>query len=278
MVKAENFKGALDVVLGFQDHGKHAVLAALEAMPNVYQIHVNPDMAQLMYDADVAIGAAGSSVWERCCLGLPQVLLQTADNQAKVLEYLGSYTLHDVLKKDIDRHNAFSGFVDGLGVGRVLGVIQEHRDSQGKRIGLKKMKNENVDWVYACQKIPGLRTFCMNLRVPSYDEHAQWFKKTLQDPLCIFEKVMCEDDPCGVLRLNYQAEYGRYLLSWYVLPLFQNRGIGGIILHLAKSLVTQNIAAFVLSENIASHKALKKAGFRLISEEKNGVWYESNAV
>ncbi len=42
------------------------------------------DVAALMASADVAIGAAGSTAWERCCLGLPTVMLITADNQADI--------------------------------------------------------------------------------------------------------------------------------------------------------------------------------------------------
>ncbi len=39
------------------------------------------DMAQRMVDADLAIGAAGGTSWERCCLGLPTVLMVLAENQ-----------------------------------------------------------------------------------------------------------------------------------------------------------------------------------------------------
>lgn len=41
------------------------------------------DMAALMADADLAIGAGGSTNWERCCLGLPGVVVETAENQAR---------------------------------------------------------------------------------------------------------------------------------------------------------------------------------------------------
>lgn len=41
-------------------------------------------MAELMHDADLAIGGAGTSSWERCCLGLPSIVLVLADNQKKV--------------------------------------------------------------------------------------------------------------------------------------------------------------------------------------------------
>ncbi|MDK9557271.1 UDP-2,4-diacetamido-2,4,6-trideoxy-beta-L-altropyranose hydrolase [Marinobacter sp. M216] len=39
------------------------------------------DMASLMSDADLAIGAAGGTAWERCCLGLPSLLIVMAANQ-----------------------------------------------------------------------------------------------------------------------------------------------------------------------------------------------------
>jgi spore coat polysaccharide biosynthesis predicted glycosyltransferase SpsG len=50
-------------------------------------------MAEMMLQADLAIGAAGSASWERCCLGLPTLLFSLADNQlgiAQSIEELGA--------------------------------------------------------------------------------------------------------------------------------------------------------------------------------------------
>jgi UDP-2,4-diacetamido-2,4,6-trideoxy-beta-L-altropyranose hydrolase len=46
------------------------------------------NMAQLMADSDLAIGAAGATSWERCCLGLPSIMLVVADNQLEVAKGL----------------------------------------------------------------------------------------------------------------------------------------------------------------------------------------------
>jgi spore coat polysaccharide biosynthesis predicted glycosyltransferase SpsG len=46
------------------------------------------NMAQLMADSDLAIGAAGATAWERCCLGLPSIMLVVADNQMKIANEL----------------------------------------------------------------------------------------------------------------------------------------------------------------------------------------------
>nr|WP_298164615.1 UDP-2,4-diacetamido-2,4,6-trideoxy-beta-L-altropyranose hydrolase [uncultured Pseudomonas sp.] len=54
------------------------------------------NMAQLMADSDLAIGAAGVTSWERCCLGLPTVMLILADNQQQVargLEQAGAVSV-----------------------------------------------------------------------------------------------------------------------------------------------------------------------------------------
>ena len=54
------------------------------------------DMAQRMADSDLAIGAAGGSSWERCCLGLPTLIVILADNQrpgAQALQMAGASLL-----------------------------------------------------------------------------------------------------------------------------------------------------------------------------------------
>jgi spore coat polysaccharide biosynthesis predicted glycosyltransferase SpsG len=45
-------------------------------------------MAELMRDADLALGAAGSTAWERCCMGLPTMQVALADNQRHIAKAL----------------------------------------------------------------------------------------------------------------------------------------------------------------------------------------------
>lgn len=130
----------VDVVIGAQ----HPYRAQIEAMcaTQGYLCHVQtPRMAELMAAADLAIGAGGSATWERCCLGLPALLVALADNQvdiAKALDsigaciYLGTkeaantLTIQRAITNLSDMHDqletisqrAFS-LVDGIGVGRV---------------------------------------------------------------------------------------------------------------------------------------------------------------
>ena len=43
------------------------------------------DMAALMARADLAVGAGGTTVWERCMLGLPSLLTTVAENQERII-------------------------------------------------------------------------------------------------------------------------------------------------------------------------------------------------
>ncbi len=69
-------------------HGQR--LQKLAAMhPQRLQVTQGTDnMALHMADCAAAIGAPGSATWERVCLGIPSLLVATADNQIPILEQL----------------------------------------------------------------------------------------------------------------------------------------------------------------------------------------------
>lgn len=58
------------------------------------------NMAELMANSDLAIGAAGSTSLERCCLGLPTIMLVIAENQIDIAENLGSINAVKVVLND----------------------------------------------------------------------------------------------------------------------------------------------------------------------------------
>jgi len=71
----------LDVVLGDQASSLPALREAAKSDCNL-RLHVDSHaMAELMSQADIAVGAGGGSVWERATLGLPTVTVVLAENQ-----------------------------------------------------------------------------------------------------------------------------------------------------------------------------------------------------
>lgn len=79
----------ITVVMGVHAPWLDDVISFASTMPYQSEILVGvKDMATLMKNSDLAIGAAGSTSWERCCLGLPAIQLVLADNQKKVAKTL----------------------------------------------------------------------------------------------------------------------------------------------------------------------------------------------
>ncbi|MHA1598169.1 MAG: UDP-2,4-diacetamido-2,4,6-trideoxy-beta-L-altropyranose hydrolase [Alphaproteobacteria bacterium] len=80
---------AVDVVLGSTAPHLQRVQQLAGAAPCPVTVHVDvQDMAGLLAAADIAVGAAGTASWERCCLGLPTVVTATADNQRRIADEL----------------------------------------------------------------------------------------------------------------------------------------------------------------------------------------------
>ncbi|WP_411286436.1 UDP-2,4-diacetamido-2,4,6-trideoxy-beta-L-altropyranose hydrolase [Phenylobacterium sp.] len=95
----------LDIVLG----------AAAPSLPGLAKIarrdprlalHVDTThMARLTAEADLGVGAPGSSTWERCTLGLPSMLIVLADNQkpaARALAEREAALVMDLAAPDFD--------------------------------------------------------------------------------------------------------------------------------------------------------------------------------
>ncbi|CAN7243104.1 UDP-2,4-diacetamido-2,4, 6-trideoxy-beta-L-altropyranose hydrolase [Phenylobacterium sp. LjRoot219] len=98
-------EAGLDVVLG----AGSPTLAGLTKVARRDQrlaIHVDtPHMARLTAEADIAVGGAGSSTWERCTLGLPALQVILADNQRAAAEAVatrGAALVVDLNAADFD--------------------------------------------------------------------------------------------------------------------------------------------------------------------------------
>ncbi|TNE86140.1 MAG: UDP-2,4-diacetamido-2,4,6-trideoxy-beta-L-altropyranose hydrolase [Gammaproteobacteria bacterium] len=75
----------IDVVMGSKAPWLEEVKGIARDMPCPTDVLVSvTNMAQLMADSDLAVGAAGSTSWERCCMGLPTLTVILAENQVSI--------------------------------------------------------------------------------------------------------------------------------------------------------------------------------------------------
>lgn len=72
----------LDILMGSSAPFLVDVQQLARHLPFRATVSVNvSDMGERMYLSDLSIGAAGSTSWERCCVGLPSIIMVLADNQ-----------------------------------------------------------------------------------------------------------------------------------------------------------------------------------------------------
>jgi UDP-2,4-diacetamido-2,4,6-trideoxy-beta-L-altropyranose hydrolase len=121
------------VILGGQSQHNTMIKNYAQFKKNI-KVEVDAkNMSELMFNADLAIGAGGSTSWERCCLGLPTLLYVLSENQnqaSKNLEKRGAVkivrnlkvNLHDI----VDNLNLWQSMsdnairlCDGEGVKRI---------------------------------------------------------------------------------------------------------------------------------------------------------------
>lgn len=258
MVQEADFRGHLDIVLGFSKHNLDSIEEYMKDMPNEYTIHFEADMPQLMYGADLAIGAAGSSVWERSYLGLPQVLIQTADNQKNIYALSFSRTLKNYFQPLQTLHEDIN--VDGFGINRLLLKILSQDNNEC--ISFISIQDSDKDKIFQWQQLRDLRKYFHNPNPPSISDHEQWFLNRLKCSESPYWLIRCDSEDCGVLSLTYNKFKEGYDLSWFVIPECQGKGIGTASVALATQMVHPNkIFAHVKEDNIASQKALKNLGF-----------------
>ena len=105
--------------------------ARLDILPRVH------DMPALLLDTDLCITAGGSTCWELCCLGVPFLTVEVAENQRGICAWLEKNSvaprLSPITLRQLRAHaekrteyaNAASRLVDGKGAAVVLSRMRE---------------------------------------------------------------------------------------------------------------------------------------------------------
>jgi len=142
---SKDFDLTIDLVIGYSNINKDELNEICSKYSFIKVYKQTNKISMLMEKADMSIGAGGSTTWERCCLGLPSIVIPVANNQVRPMEELSKAkaiilikdpSIDDykqmilrVLKMRLSEINQLiqNGFsiYDGLGVKRVTKIINE---------------------------------------------------------------------------------------------------------------------------------------------------------
>ena len=176
------------------------------------------NMAELMANADLAIGAAGSTTWERCCLGLPMVLIVLADNQQVIAKALADKNVVKVvtdmaaldeqlprlLSEIADNYKKFSRqsakLVDGQGAKRVAHWIEFAQKFQ--HCQLRQATQADTQMIWQWRNHIDVRRWMFGQDEIALADHEKWYGKQLDHAnvhLLIFEVA---GEPMGLVNVT----------------------------------------------------------------------------
>ncbi len=273
----------VDVVIGMQ----HPYREQIEMLCKLqgYHCHVQTKrMAELMANADLAIGAGGSAMWERCCLGLPALSVCVADNQRKQIAEAAEQGLVYALFNDDNLVNTLQSHisllveneplrklisktamqeVDGLGVNRVAAALW------ASGIEIRTANEEDSPRLFEWRNHQTIRKVSKNSAPIAWADHQSWFAKVLADKNRVLLIGQIGNEPIGVVRFDKEGETA--LVSIYLVPGGGFTGQGRNLLLSAEEWLKRHrvdiksIQAKVLSANTVSQRLFMGADYRLES-------------
>ncbi len=275
----------IDVVLGADAPSLQQVRELAEREGKL-SMHVDTgEMARLMRDADLAIGAAGTTSWERCCLGLPAIALVLAENQrasAAALAEAGAViaverveNVGSALRQLLDHpgrlpqmNAAAFPIVDGRGAERVASAIFGDDAQRSNIVELRPAAEADMELLWLWRNDPHTRAQSRNTDSISWKSHVRWVTRALVDPS---RKILIgERDGTPLGNVGFHQVNGETEVSIVVAPAERGNGVGRSMLSAACAEMPGNVYAAVRIGNEASRHLFESCGFTPVESTEPG--------
>ncbi len=290
----------VDVVLRGSNPHADDVHHQVQGHDNIILYDSLPSLAPLMVKADLAIGASGATSWERCCLGLPSLVVTLADNQQPIAAELDrqglvhglgdqasitvstlTQALQNALVNDAlgDWSNRCRELVDGHGTERVAAIL-----TLGPNTPLKARPAALADEALLLQwaNDPLVRQNSFNPNPIDSATHRTWFYARLRHPeTCQIYIVETEAGlPIGQVRFEWRDEAwkkGAWEIDYSLAAVARKRGLGAKLLQKAMQTFRESrsgtlVFGKVKSNNLLSQKIFQRSDFTDMSGEGEMVY------
>ncbi len=281
-----------DIVVGVNNAHASQLRRRAADRPGTTVHDPRPHLADLMSGADLAIGAAGTTTWERMCLGLPSLVVSAAENQRPgaealaeegLIQYLGAarevgiseiaQTIEGIVagKQDLADQSLLGRLtVDGLGALRVAECI----DPTGRRqLQLREARAEDVESYFSWVNEAQVRRHSLNSAAIPWLTHEQWFSSRLADSRTRMFVLEAKSLPVGQVR--FDTEGGEARIDYSIDAPFRGRGWGTSLIAMGMRRLAERgrivFRADVKASNPASTAVFVRLGFQeSASSERTG--------
>ena len=285
----------IDVMLGSKARHLEAVRDQVAKLGSRARLALDvSEVAAMMAEADLVIGAPGTGTWERACLGLPSLMVGIAENQrinaaamarrgaALVCGFLatdGEASVIAAIRDNLGRlrgdpalyrrmHAAALALCDGRGVQRLAAaVVPPVPLKDGAVLAVRLAEREDAVMLYDWQQAPETRRYALDRKPFSFEQHVAWLSARLDNGRDLFLIGESGGVACGFVRLDWfgaDKDRAQYLVSIATAPGQYGRGIGSALLKAARHLAPgAHFYAKVLPENEASLALFRGCGYAL---------------
>jgi len=255
------------------------------------------DMHRLIGACDLAIGTGGAAVWERCCLGLPTIMIRTAESptdgaaalaEAGIVVDLGpagsltpeviAHALRD-LADDPARLRQMAGRAavacDGLGARRVAGMLSPWSARDGEAVTLRPATMADAEVLFQWEQYPVVRRHIPNPAPPTWEAHVRWLQSRLADIAAgPFSIIVKDNKDVGAVRLDrcasevsgYRPEPIALSVNIYVEPASHGCGVATAALQALRYLVDRKpFYAEVHPGSATSRRLFRRAAFHEVA-------------
>lgn len=280
-----------DIEIAVTDANPH--LAALREIcgrePNTRLSANLADLAAFHARQDLEVGAGGGAAWERCCIGVPTLLIATADNQTIVVEELRraaaaattvpmanpnveaiGKAIKELLADDSLRRalseNAMR-LVDGMGALRVALSIA------AGTLSLRRADPGDAQRIYQWRNHPSTRAVSGDPAEISWDTHRDWYERALANASRALFVAMIGDLAVGVIRFDRRDD-GYHEISLFLDPALHGLGLGRRMLRAGEAALGPGarFLAKVVEDNLRSREMFATSGYRRTAP---GIWLKT---
>lgn len=282
---------AIDVVVGSTNPHRTKLQATFEDHPSINFHSKLSSLAPLLNSSNLAIGAGGTTNWERMCLGVPSVVVDIAENQREIcvelarvglIEYIGSaFSIEPVniqnavekLCSDQSLRRQFSCkgqvTVDGFGANRVVETLLPSDQSS---LSLRNGQLGDITLYFNWVNDSTVRQNSINSEPITWLEHQAWFLSRINNPDCRMFVICAGDLPIGQVRLDKSGE--TWTIDYSLDEFVRGRGWGKLVVGLAlaefRKSTTAKVVANVKSSNSASRRIFQELNFSTSAHSTEG--------
>lgn len=279
----------IDVVIGSQNKNYLSIKNKYSSYQSI-KLHFNTsNIALLMQNAELSIGAGGISTWERCCMGLPSICFSIASNQDKQLQDADNYgillnigssknasvelianSIRNIISQPIlytALHEKCLRTVDTYGSQRVSFAMKQISSTSRNGLTFRIANVSDADLYFNWANDALVRQFSYNQNQIEYNNHLEWFNEKIRDTNSFLYILMENNIPVGQIRFQINNDS----IAWIGFSIdekFRGHGYAPYILKHGSVFLLSNlknvnlrICGSVMKTNIASVQSFIKAGF-----------------